>query len=181
MQTVFFSNITCFHRKISTAIILSPYGDDCVCETDLNSECQGNPEVPYYHPSTAWRKLAPLLDHQSLVSTLKPHLYLYSLNQGQLLDADWWSDVVLTARQTEKQRDDNQKDGEMDRWWVDSFSARKHSPVNGATYRLMDSWPAKYSRCWKISREFNKRPGDNDRRSTCCYPIPKDLFGKYAC
>lgn len=113
MQTVLSCYITCFHQNISAAI-LSPYCDDCVYETDLNSDCQGNPEATYYHPSTAWRKSAPLLHHQSLVSTLKPHLYLYLFNQGELLDADWRNDVALTSRETEKQRDDSKGDGELD-------------------------------------------------------------------
>lgn len=65
------------------------------------SERQGVPEAPHYHPSPAWHNLACLLHHQSPVSTFKPHLYLYSFNQGN------WNDVALTARQTEQQRDDN--------------------------------------------------------------------------
>lgn len=86
MQTVLSSYISCFNKNINAIIFF--YCDDCVFETDLNSDCQSNPEAQYYHPSAAWRKLPPLLHHHSLVSTLKPHLYLYSLNQGEELDAD---------------------------------------------------------------------------------------------
>lgn len=146
-----------------------------VCETDLNSECQGNPKVPYYHPSTAWHKLAPLLDHQSLVSTLKPHLYLYSFNQGELLDADWRSDEVLTARQTEKQRDDNKKNEEKDGWWVDSFSAQ-----NTVKFMVQHAYWWTADRPERPIESWTKDQMTVLKEAPHCYPIPKELFGKYA-
>lgn len=104
--------------------------------------------------------------HLSLITkALSAHSYLnlYSFNQGQLLDADWRSDTALTDRMITQRMD-----VEMGRRWVDSFLAKNRVKL---MVQNTDCW-AKYSRCWKTNREFNKRPDDDAKRSTSLLPNP---------
>lgn len=125
--------------------------------------CQGNPKVLYYHLSAAWRKLPPLLDHQSLVSTLKPYLHLHSFNQGERLDADWRSDVALTAGQIGKKKLKNRR----------VIARRMEGEIQKNTVKLT----VQHSGWWTVDKtntaEFSNGADDNAKIGTLLLHHPQ--------